>query len=251
MNKLLITGCNGNLASYLIQHIDKKNNIKIIGCDLQEKLNFVDGVDPDNIIYKKTDLRSIDSINELIDFLKENDFFPNIIINNAALDSVPNTNNYSDAIDIENFHNFFNVNLKAPILLFKLLSEHWIKNNISGNVINISSIYSKVSPDPSLYSKGFIKNILYGTSKSSLNNAFKQLSVIYANKNIRMNSLILAGIESPTQSLEFKEKYINRIPIQRFLKFKEILPALELLLNENNSYMTGSEILIDGGYTNI
>ena len=249
MNKLLITGCNGNLATNLIQYLTKKNNIKIIGCDLHEKLNFIKGLNTNTIIYKKTDLRSLDSIDELISFLKENNCFPNIVINNAALDSVPNSNSCSDGTDIKNFDDYFSVNVKSPIYMFKIFSEYWIKNKMKGNVINISSIYSKVSPDPGLYSKKFIKNILYGTTKSSLNSAFKQLSVIYANKNIRINSLLLAGIESPTQSVEFKEKYINRIPIKRFLKIQEIFAALDLLLNESNSYMTGSEIRIDGGYT--
>jgi NAD(P)-dependent dehydrogenase (short-subunit alcohol dehydrogenase family) len=183
--------------------------------------------------------------------LKKNDLLPDYIINNAAIDSVPIANAVNDGLDIDNFDTFFRVNVRGPIFLFELISNEWLKMKLKGNVINLSSIYSKVSPDPSLYSKGFIKNILYGSSKSALNNAFNQISVIYASKNIRVNTLILAGVESIQQNKEFKDKYLHRIPIGRFLRTKEIFSAFDFLLDKRNSYMTGSELLIDGAYTSI
>ena len=92
---------------------------------------------------------------------------------------------------------------------------------------------------------------MYGSSKAALNNAFKQISVVYANKNIQINSLLLSGIESVFQDPIFKKQYQNRIPINRFLKVDEIFKALDLLIDKSNSYMTGAEILIDGAYSNI
>ena len=203
------------------------------------------------IDYFKTDLNSLDSIFDLIQTLKSLDIIPSILINNAAIDSVPMGNLIEDGMSINDFNNIFNVNVKAPIYLFKLLLKEWTILERKGNVVNLSTIYSKVSPDPNIYSSGFIKNILYGSSKAALNSAFKQLSVIYADKNVRVNSLILAGIESPNQDTNFKIKYLERIPIKRFLKINEIYSALDFLIDESNSYMTGAELTIDGGYCNI
>ena len=242
MNKILITGCNGNLSLNLIEYLSSKDNYIIIGCDLHEKF------DPKNKT-NKTSINYIKSIKDMFNSLKNNNLLPNFIINNAAIDSVPIANVKSEGLDLNDFDSFFRINVRGPIYLFELISKEWIKMKLDGSVINLSSIYSKISPDPNLYSKGFIKNVLYGSSKSALNNAFKQISVIYASKNIRINTLILAGVESSQQSKEFKDKYQNRIPIGRFLKIKEIYSTFDFLLDDRNSYMTGSEIVIDGGYT--
>lgn len=249
MNKILITGCNGNLSLNLIEYLSSKDNYIIIGCDLHEKFDPKNKTNKTSINYIKSDLQSLSSIKDMFNSLKNNNLLPNFIINNAAIDSVPIANVKSEGLDLNDFDSFFRINVRGPIYLFELISKEWIKMKLDGSVINLSSIYSKISPDPNLYSKGFIKNVLYGSSKSALNNAFKQISVIYASKNIRINTLILAGVESSQQSKEFKDKYQNRIPIGRFLKIKEIYSTFDFLLDDRNSYMTGSEIVIDGGYT--
>ena len=249
MNKILITGCNGNLSLTLIEYFLSKQDYIIIGCDLHDKFDPKNKINKKNITYIKSDLQSLSSIKDMFVILKNNNLLPDLIINNAAVDSVPLENIKNNGLDLKDFDSFFRINVRGPIYLFKLISKEWIKMKMTGSVINLSTIYSKLSPDPNLYSKGFIKNILYGSSKSALNNAFKQISVIYARKNIRVNTLILAGVESTQQSKEFKDKYQNRIPLGRFLKIKEIYSAFDFLLDDRNSYMTGSEIIIDGGYT--
>jgi NAD(P)-dependent dehydrogenase (short-subunit alcohol dehydrogenase family) len=249
MNKILITGCNGNLSLTLIEYFLSKQDYIIIGCDLHDKFDPKNKINKKNITYIKSDLQSLSSIKDMFVILKNNNLLPDLIINNAAVDSVPLENIKNNGLDLKDFDSFFRINVRGPIYLFKLISKEWIKMKMTGSVINLSTIYSKLSPDPNLYSKDFIKNILYGSSKSALNNAFKQISVIYARKNIRVNTLILAGVESTQQSKEFKDKYQNRIPLGRFLKIKEIYSAFDFLLDDRNSYMTGSEIIIDGGYT--
>ena len=251
MNTILVTGCNGNLALSLIDFFLTKKKYKVIGCDIQEIFDPAKRLNNLQIKYFQTNLESLDSIDYLIQQLKKLDIIPDILINNAAIDSVPLDDIIEDGMSINDFQKIFNVNVRAPIYLFKLLSVEWNLIGTSGNVINLSTIYSKVSPDPSLYLSEFKKNILYGSSKAALNSAFKQLSVIYADKNIRINSLILAGVESPNQESSFKNKYLARIPIKRFLKIEEIFKAIEFLIDDSNSYMTGSELTIDGGYCNI
>lgn len=251
MSKILITGCNGNLALNIIEYLYSKETHKIIGCDLQENFDPFKRLKEVNIEYFQTDLTSTKSMNRFIYNLKSKNIIPEVIINNAAIDSVPKVEAFEDGLNIEHFDDFFRTNVRAPIFLFKKISSFWIENQVSGKVVNLSTIYSKISPDPMIYSNGFIKNILYGSSKAALNNAFKQISVIYAKNNIQINSLLMAGIESKNQDSNFKKLYKERIPIKRFLKINEIFKVLDLLINEQNSYMTGSEIVIDGSYSNI
>lgn len=251
MKTILITGCNGNLSLAIIEYLISKKDYVIVGCDLQDNFYPKSSSKKIGLHYTKCDLRDLNSINDMFVWLKNNNFIPNIIVNNAAIDSVPNRNIRSSGLDINNFDDFFRINVRAPIYLFKLIASEWIKMNLAGSVINLSTIYSKVSPDPNLYPSDFVKNVLYGSSKAALNNAFKQISVIYAGNNIRVNSLILAGVESQQQRKEFKDKYKNRIPIGRFLRINEIFSAFDFLLDERNSYMTGSELTLDGSYTNI
>lgn len=247
----MITGCNGNIAISIIEYLTLNKTHKIVGCDLHDNFDPLNRLKGVKVEYFKTDLKSPKSMTKLINTLKLRNLIPDTLINNAALDSVPHSQTFEDGLDLEYFDDFFRVNVRAPIYLFKLISNEWIDRGILGKVVNISTIYSKVSPDPSIYSEDFLKNILYGSTKAALNNAFKQISVIFANKNIRINSLLLAGIESINQDTIFKRQYVDRIPIKRFLKVKEIFKALDLLIDDSNSYMTGSEIVIDGAYTNI
>ncbi|MDC0280239.1 SDR family oxidoreductase [Akkermansiaceae bacterium] len=251
MDKILITGCNGNLSLDLLEYLSSKKEYTIIGCDLHDEFDSKNKLIQAKINYFKTDLQSLDSIKDMVVFLKDKNLLPDVIINNAAVDSVPCKNMKNNCLDLKDFDKFFRTNVRGPIFLFELISKEWIRAKATGIVINMSTIYSKISPDPELYSKGFMKNILYGCSKSALNSAFKQIGVIHAGNDIRVNTLILAGVESPQQSKEFQNKYQDRIPIGRFLKIKELYSAFDFLLDDRNSYMTGSEITIDGSYTNI
>jgi 3-oxoacyl-[acyl-carrier protein] reductase len=254
MNKfLLITGVNGQLAKRMLHYITSTTDFEVIGLDIHEEKDEIT-IDSFNLglkHYYKCDLRIEMSIIETVNMFANENIFPTVLINNAAIDSIPKNNSRSTGLEFESFSDIFNVNVKAPIILAKYLSDYWIKNKIAGNIINISSIYSKVSPDPSNYSNGFIKNIFYGASKAALNSTTQQLAVIFAKSGIKVNSLLLGGIFSEKQDDYFQLNYKIRVPMGRFLEIEEIFETISLLLSERNSYMTGSIISLDGGYTSI
>ena len=90
----------------------------------------------------------------------------------------------------------------------------------NGSIINISSIYGVVSPDQSIYDyrrkngDNFFKPVAYSASKSGIYNLTKYLATYWGNKNVRVNTLTLAGIFN-NQDTEFLKAYIKRIPIKR------------------------------------
>lgn len=252
MNKkiILITGCNGYISNVIIKKL-KNDNILFIGCDLhasndKKSLNTINnGLD----IYYKCDIAKENQIYKLFNNFHNTKILPTILINNAAIDSVPVAGVKNEKYNINDFDLIFRVNVRAPIIFSKLCIENWEKTKKKGKIINITSIYSLVSPDPKLYSNDFIKNILYGSSKAALNNITKQMAVICAKKNIQINSILFAGFESDKQDVQFKEKYCNRIPIGRMINENDIKDTFSFLISANNEYMTGSTITLDGGYS--
>lgn len=237
--KILLTGSNGNLAKEIIKSI---SDFEIIGFDIQEEnYNNTDR-------YYQVDLSNQSRIKEFYTTLKELELIPDVIINNAALDSVPSRDVSNPYWNISKFSDFFKVNVKGPALLFTLISSYWVENNIEGQVINISSIYAEVSPDPNLYQKGFIKDVNYGASKAAFTNIFKQFAVIFSKNNITINFIELGGVEAENQDPVFRSNYLNRVPDTSFVKIENLGKLILLLLDLEKGGINGTTIKINSGY---
>lgn len=239
--KILITGSNGYLATHLVNGLSAKYDI--IGCDIHTasknncahyfECNFLEG----------------GSIHSLVNKLILNELIPDIVINNAALDSVPFVDGKREYWSESAFENYFTVNVKAPVKLFNLIVEQWLKSGITGKVINLSSIYGKISPDPSLYRDGFIKDINYGASKAAFDNIFSQLSVIFGKRNVQIFFIELGGVYSKSHDTEFRGKYLSRLPANEFVQIDDVLSGVVYLLGLSKNGTNGTRLKIDGGYT--
>jgi NAD(P)-dependent dehydrogenase (short-subunit alcohol dehydrogenase family) len=249
-NIIFITGCNGNLANYLVNELSIRG-FQIIGCDIHSSASVrtKKSISLGLIKYYQCDISNTEEINLLSEKLIKLKIYPNILINNAAIDFVPITESDQTGLDFSDFDKIINVNVRAPLFLSKIFIDYWKKNKIHGNILNISSIYSIVSPDPNNYQNGFIKNILYGVSKSALNSITIQLSVLTAKNNIRVNALLFAGIESSAQHPDFIKKYTSKIPIGRLMRKNETIEPVLYLISNHNTYTTGVLLNVDGGYT--
>jgi len=146
-----------------------------------------------------------------------------------------------------------NVNLKGMFLCCKHFGKLMIKNQ-RGSVINISSIYGMVSPDQSIYEyrrkKGeiFYKPIAYSVSKSGVLNFTRYLANYWGTKGIRVNTLTLAGVFN-NQDQEFLDQYISKIPIGRMAEPSDYFGPLHFLCSNSSIYMTGANLVVDGGWT--
>ena len=132
----------------------------------------------------------------------------------------------------------------------------WVVNdmeNKNGKIINISSMYGIVSPDFSIYDEHpeFFNSAQYGASKA----AVIQLTRYYANylaaKDIRVNCISPGPFpsEQVQQSEKFIKKIIAKVPLKRIGKPEDLTGALLLLASEASSFITGQNIIIDGGWT--
>jgi len=169
------------------------------------------------------------------------DALVNLFALNQHISEQPLQENYQQ-VQLKEFDMFLQVNVTA---LFSVCRK-FILHNSEARILNFSSVYGVVSPQPSLYEGGH-KHVAYGVSKAAVISLTQYLAV-HAGESVRVNCVVLGGLESE-QSAEFVERYSTRTPLLRMGRPEEIGPVVEFLLGPTNTYMTGSVVSIDGGWT--
>ena len=128
-----------------------------------------------------------------------------------------------------------------------------IKKDDLGSIVNITSIYGKVSPRPSMYETfEEINPILYGSLKAGLIQSTRYLSMVLAPRGIRVNSVSF-GVFPSEEVQNNKPDFIKRLAANTHLKrignASEAAGVIEFLLSKSSSYITGADIPVDGGWT--
>ena len=141
-------------------------------------------------------------------------------------------------------------NIKGTINVCRTyFALHKKKNLRSCKIINIASIYGVVSPDFRIYGKkDNLNSEIYGGSKAALIQLTKYFAVSMAKYNIKVNCISPGGILNH-QGDEFIKKYSHKVPTKRMGNEKDLLSTLEFLISDNSSYVTGQNVVVDGGFT--
>ena len=162
-----------------------------------------------------------------------------ILINNAGINKIDNF----DEINNNDFDQIIKVNVKAPFILSKCVIDYMKVNNW-GRIVNIASIWG---------SKSKSQRTSYTTSKAALIGMTKTIAIEYAKHNILVNSVSpgFTDTELTSKILTKKEKeeLINQVPIKRMASPKEIANTVAFLCSDLNTYITGQDIIVDGGFT--
>lgn len=182
---------------------------------------------------------------------------PHGLVNAAAIDSPPDASAsengpFEDYPD-PSLDSVIDVNLKGVIRCCQVVGGAMARAG-RGSIVNISSIYGLVSPDQRIYSyravKGapFFKPVAYSASKSGLLNLTRYLATYWGKAGVRVNTLTLGGVFDGQDS-DFLAGYTQRVPLGRMAQPGEYNGALVFLLSDASSYMSGSNLVIDGGWT--
>jgi NAD(P)-dependent dehydrogenase (short-subunit alcohol dehydrogenase family) len=184
---------------------------------------------------------------------------PTVLINNAALDSPPSAppeeNGPFEEYPEASWDRVLDVNLKGVFLCCQVFGADMAAAG-SGSIVNVASIYGLVSPDQSIYEyrrrgeEVFFKPVAYAASKSGVYNLTRYLAVYWAKRGVRVNTLTLAGVFN-NQDREFLEAYTGRIPVGRMAGVDEYNGAMLFLASAASRYMTGANLVVDGGWTAI
>jgi NAD(P)-dependent dehydrogenase (short-subunit alcohol dehydrogenase family) len=123
-----------------------------------------------------------------------------------------------------------------------------------GSIINVSSIYGIVSPDQRLYQyrresgPAFYKPVAYSVSKSALFNLTRYLATYWGPMGVRVNTVTFGGVFD-NQDPRFRAEYEARVPLGRMASVDDYNGTVVYLLSDASGYMTGSNIVVDGGWT--
>lgn len=184
---------------------------------------------------------------------------PHVLVNNAALDSPPDAppaeNGPFETYPEASWDRVMAVNAKGVFLCCQVFGGAMAAAG-RGSIINIASIYGVVSPDQSLYEyrrragEEFYKPVAYSASKSAVLNLTRYLATYWARQGVRVNTLTLAGVFND-QPTPFLEAYTARIPVGRMAAPDEYDGAVLFLASDASRYMTGANLVVDGGWTAI
>lgn len=204
------------------------------------------------------DVTSSDSIGRLkVDVLKKFGRL-DILVNNAAINDM--FENPASALEQSKFENYplemwnksLEVNVTGTFLCSQILGSEMAKTGI-GSIINVASTYGITAPNQSIYinEKGkqtFYKSAAYPATKGAIISFTRFLAAYWGNKGVRVNTLSPGGVENNQQDF-FVENYSNLTPLGRMAKAGDYKGALVFLASDASSYMTGANLVVDGGWT--
>jgi NAD(P)-dependent dehydrogenase (short-subunit alcohol dehydrogenase family) len=258
---VVITGGVGQLGSQFSLALIRRGAMVAIfdlrgGAD-STKQSFGDAVSEDSLRFFQVDVTDRASIEDGLEKVTQLWGVPHGLVNNAGLDSPPNAsgeeNGPFETYPEDSWDRVMEVNTKGVFLCCQVIGGRMAEAQ-RGSIINISSIYGMVSPDQNIYEyrrkdgDTFYKPVAYSASKSALLNLTRYLATYWASKNVRVNTLTLGGVFN-NQDAEFLEGYRERAPLGRMAREDEYNGAIIFLLSDASGYMTGSNMVIDGGWT--
>ena len=182
---------------------------------------------------------------------------PHVLVNAAALDSPPDApaeevGPFED-YPSESFDQVMEVNVKGTLLCCQVIGARMAAAG-RGSIVNVSSIYGMLSPVQQLYDfrrrggDAFFKPVAYSVSKSALYNLTRYLATYWARSGVRVNTLTLAGVWNE-QPREFVEAYTERMPLGRLANVDEVVGPVVFLASDASSYVTGANVVVDGGWS--
>nr|WP_321298788.1 SDR family oxidoreductase [uncultured Sphaerochaeta sp.] len=230
---------------------DRQKAIRILGKQLGES---------DRLMVLKADITDKQSIGQALDALESEWGVADVLINNAGLDTQPSAppevSGPFEEFPVEVFREVVDTNLVGTFLMTQAVGARMVRSGKPGSIINVGSIYGMLSPVQDIYAYKkeltgipFIKPVAYSAAKSGIYNLTRYCATYWAKQGIRVNTLTPSGVWRETQDEYFHANYHARMPMGRMAKADEFNGAVIFLASNASSYMTGSNLVVDGGWT--
>ena len=250
---VIITGAAGNLGSrYAVGLSQFGANVVLADIDyikckqMAKKIKEKYLTDPEPI---KLDLTKKKSISNVVSKVLKKYSKIDVLINNAAYQGNDKIRKTSfENLSLDDWNKSISVNLTGVFLMCQQVGKI-MKKQKQGNIINIGSTYGLVAPDQRIYGdSGQNAAAFYSASKGGVINLTRYLASYWNRTGIRVNTLTPGGVGN-NQKSNFIKKYSNKTMLGRMAKKDEYVSAILFLSSDASSYMTGSNLIIDGGWT--
>jgi NAD(P)-dependent dehydrogenase (short-subunit alcohol dehydrogenase family) len=214
----------------------------------------------ERISFHAVDITRKATIEEALDQVAARWGVPDALINNAGLDTQPSAppevSGPFEDFPVEIFREVVDVNLVGTFLMTQAVGARMRRAGKSGSIVNVGSIYGIVSPVQDIYAYReqqtgvpFVKPVAYCAAKSGIYNLTRYCATYWGKQGIRVNTLTPSGVQRDTQDATFQANYVARIPIGRMARADEFNGAAIFLISDASVYMTGSNMIVDGGWT--
>jgi 2-deoxy-D-gluconate 3-dehydrogenase len=206
-----------------------------------------------------TDITRLESVKAMAQVALETFGRVDILVNSAALDPKfdpqhvrEHTTSFED-YPLELWRKSLDVDITGMFLCTQAVVPTMLAQG-RGVIINVSSIYGMVGPDQRLYERDEpeaprqYKPVTYVVTKAAVLGLTRYLATYYAGRGIRVNALTPGGVFN-NHDEEFLKRYASRVPMGRMARVDELQGALLFLASDASSYMTGANLVVDGGWT--
>lgn len=204
------------------------------------------------------DITDESSIKGLLEAVLKSFGSVDILVNNAAInDMVERPKNKLEDSKFENypaelFRKVLDVNVTGMFICCQIIGAEMARRG-AGSIINIASTYGITAPDQSLYrnesgAQLFYKSAAYPTSKGAVLSFTRFLASYWGRKGVRVNSISPGGVQNGQPDF-FINNYSARTPLGRMAEPHDYKGALVFLASDSSSYMTGANLVVDGGWT--
>ena len=254
---VVVTGGAGLLGQVFCQAlVDVGAHVAIVDLDLasaETAAKKINKSDAQKVVAFESDITSPESVTQMVANVVKQLGQIDVLVNNAAskgssLDAFfESFEDYS----LKTWREVMSVNIDGLFLVAQAVGKQ-MKKQGGGSIIQTSSIYGVVAPDQRIYEGSEYNGrpintpAVYSVSKAAVLGLTSYLSTYWADSKIRVNTLTPGGIESG-QNSEFNQKYSNRVPLGRMGEASELTGALIYLASDASSYVTGQNIIVDGG----
>jgi NAD(P)-dependent dehydrogenase (short-subunit alcohol dehydrogenase family) len=254
----IVTGGLGILGRRFCQGLAEFGaNVAVVDLDAGEAARYARdlskefGVKAEGI---ECDVSDPGSVQRMVQAVAERFGAVHILHNNAASKSADLDAFFApfEEYSLNEWRKVMAVNIDGMFLVAQAVGSRMIAQGTGGSIIQTSSIYGALGSDKRIYEGSIylgrqISNPgVYSTSKAAVIGLTRYLAALWADKGIRVNTLTPGGVESG-QNEAFKQRYSARVPLGRMARGEEMVGALIYLASDASSYVTGQNLMVDGG----
>lgn len=237
---IIITGSTRGIGKKIAEDLFLLGATLILTGTNKEEVEKLNNLKRPNVKYYYLDNLKKKSVDSFLEDISDLDLIHGLV-NNAGINRLNSVQN----VNLSDWNDMVSVNLTTPFRLIKAVSSKMISNNY-GRILNIASIFSVISKE---------KRVAYSSTKFGLNGLTIGTSNDVSKYNILCNSLspgfVMTDLTKKNLSKKEIKELSSQIPIKKFGTTSDISNVAVFLLSDLNQYITGQNIIADGGYTNV